>query len=127
MVVEMELTSYSPRSEPRFGQVVHDLKFFPLFTPVVDEYRRPVALRGLIARELVNFLNSRLDYGFACEGSFGDLTGVVYKGRRILTVQQESAFKVSLTVSVNHPHLNNYVEQFIKEQYPLKEMQLEVC
>lgn len=130
MVADMELSGYKPITEPQFGRVVHKLKFYPQLEQLRDEYQRPVELRGLIARELVSFLNSRVDFGFECEGSLASsgITAVSYNGRRILTVNQEGSFRVNVMVNIVHPRVNDCVEQFLKEYYPIrKSVWMEAC
>ncbi|MFQ5621004.1 MAG: hypothetical protein ACE5FT_04130 [Candidatus Nanoarchaeia archaeon] len=123
MVHDIELMAHKPHAVPKFGCVVHVLKFYPSLEPVLDGYQRPVSISGMIARELVSYLNSNAEFdAFTYQGSMaGSKTAsIAYKNRKLITVKQKSLFKISLVVSINHPRINRYVEDFFKTNYPIR-------
>ena len=130
MVSDVELMVHQPHAVPKFGCVMHILKFYPSLKPIQDNYHRPVALSGMIARELVSYLNSYAEFdAFSYQGSMAEskTASVAYRGRRLITVKQQSLFRISMMVSITHPRLNRHVDEFLKMHYPIrKSMWVEV-
>ena len=121
MVSKMELVQHAPREEPRFGRVVHMLKFYPNLTPLVDHYGRPVALHGLFARELIDYLNTHAHEGrYSTEGSraSSSMSSIALNGKRVIMINQQSLYRLLLVVS--RSELNDHIAHFLKEQYPIR-------
>ncbi len=117
---KIELVEHTPRTEERLGRVVHMLKFYPSLNPLVDRYQRPVSLGGLIGRELVDYLNTNTNLHFACEGARSSIIGLTCEGKRLITVQQQSAFKIVVMIDAQYTELNRHINGFLNAQYPIR-------